>query len=662
MQAVVEGFLSQSAKMDPLEKVRRWKRSLDGYISFRKAVILAMFVFAFILYVGPSIFSWLFSSSTSRRYVAPRSCLEERLLNLYKSDLTHLNGHISHSTSLPYGDSNYLMYVGNGHFGIVTESHESTLKIKLNGPQDVLSADVRFKPLVKVKQDNDFARGQVAQKSSGTVLSYVKGVSHSVECYSDGGEHRRHGADPEFSVSQKIYAHRAIPQVLVQEIKLFNPTSSDKLFNFERIGIANWDSAKSHQKRIEHGDGGKQYVVVTGTVKSNHEASSHYTIFPSASKKEQHSLAVIIAPKLDDNVVVKSGQTHTMTILTSIVYSKAMSKEKLNDINKEDLEEEAVNAIIRAVGLSTDQLRNQHEGIWNTLWTTGFGISHSMAESAINGAQINATMYYVLSQSPTPLHSLETSSERKNELQGHLAYLEGCYGSLPTLHETKNLWKSLHSLQEVNSVVHYWFLNLEVNGCHKLLKAGADGVVQAMVLSFAGLKFRQYHLELDADPKDLHRDYQMRRVSYGNATHLNISISIQADNKAILEVTLDRKEQDYFACDAGCLDPPVKLSGTEVKQFPVKLTDPVTAVLYITADYAHMQNLRHTIHVKEVMHAPAHEHHVIALHKHGNKLGGLPAIFWFSIGFLILVFHIFLFKLIWQEYCASTSQEKFRTR
>ena len=49
MQAVVEGFLSQSAKMDPLERVRRWKRSLDGYISFRKAVLLAMFVFAFIL-------------------------------------------------------------------------------------------------------------------------------------------------------------------------------------------------------------------------------------------------------------------------------------------------------------------------------------------------------------------------------------------------------------------------------------------------------------------------------------------------------------------------------------------------------------------------------------------------------------------------------------
>ena len=603
MQAVVEGFLSQSAKMDPLERVRRWKRSLDGYISFRKAVLLAMFVFAFILYVGPSIFSWLFSSSTSRHYVTPKSCIEDKLINLYRQDLSHLNGHIIHSPLLP-NDSDYLSYVGNGHFGIVTDSHEATFKIKLSGQQNVLGADVRFKPLVKVKQDNDFARGQAADISSASVLSYTKGISHSVECYSEGGFTKKGIiSDPEFSISQQIYAHRAIPQVLVQEIKLSNPTSTDKLFNLERIGITNWSSAKSHSKRIEHGDGGKQYVVVTGKVLSNPtESSSQFSIFPSASRKEQYSLATIVAPKLDDNVIVKSGETHSLTVLTSIVYSESMVPDKLTQINKEDLEEEAVNAILQAVGLSSEQLRTQHKSVWNELWTTGFGISHSMAESAVNGAKINATMYYVLSQSPTPLHSLQTTPDRKVELKGYLAYLEGCYGNLPTLHETKNLWKSLRSLQDVNSVVQYWFLNLEVNGCHNLIKAGADGVVQAMVLSFAGLKFRQNHLELDSDPKDLHRDYQMRRVSYGNATHLNISISIQSDNKAIIEVTLDRKDKDYFACDAGCLDPPVKLSAMEVTRFPVKLTDPVTAVLYITADYAHMQNLRHTIHVKEVAH------------------------------------------------------------
>ena len=140
-----------------------------------------------------------------------------------------------------------------------------------------------------------------------------------------------------------------------------------------------------------------------------------------------------------------------------------------------------------------------------------------------------------------------------------------------------------------------------LQGCHQLVKAGADGVIQAMVLSFAGLAFRQQHLELNSHPKDLHRDYIMRRVGYGNATHLNISVIVGNDNKAVLSVALDRRNKDYFACDAGCLDPPVQLSTIPIK-FPVKLTDPVTAVLYITSDYQHMQELKHTIHVKEVVH------------------------------------------------------------
>ena len=52
--------------MDPIEKARRWKRSLDGYITFRKAFFIALIVFGFILYVGPSIFSWLFGTKPQR--------------------------------------------------------------------------------------------------------------------------------------------------------------------------------------------------------------------------------------------------------------------------------------------------------------------------------------------------------------------------------------------------------------------------------------------------------------------------------------------------------------------------------------------------------------------------------------------------------------------
>lgn len=87
---------------------------------------------------------------------------------------------------------------------------------------------------------------------------------------------------------------------------------------------------------------------------------------------------------------------------------------------------------------------------------------------------------------------------------------------------------------------------------------------------------------------------------YGNATHLNISVSVGEDNKATLAVAVDRSDKDYYACDAGCLDTPVEL-GPSKKFFPVKQTEPSTAVLYITSDKRHVEELRLSIHVHEVV-------------------------------------------------------------
>lgn len=58
--------------------------------------------------------------------------------------------------------------------------------------------------------------------------------------------------------------------------------------------------------------------------------------------------------------------------------------------------------------------------------------------------------------------------------------------------------------------------------------------------------------------------------------------------------------------------------------------------------------------------APAHDHHVMALHKHGHELGGLPTFFWVSICFLIIVFHLFLCKLIISEYWDQKDRVKVR--
>jgi len=90
-----------------------------------------------------------------------------------------------------------------------------------------------------------------------------------------------------------------------------------------------------------------------------------------------------------------------------------------------------------------------------------------------------------------------------------------------------------------------------------------------------------------------------RRISYGNLTHVNISVTVGEDNRAILGVALDKSDSVYFGCDAGCLDAPVPLSQTYTN-FPVKLTKPLTAILYITSDHQHMQDLRNALHVHEV--------------------------------------------------------------
>lgn len=74
------------------------------------------------------------------------------------------------------------------------------------------------------------------------------------------------------------------------------------------------------------------------------------------------------------------------------------------------------------------RLYESHLSTWRQLWNMGLSISNSLATDAINGDQINATMYYAMSQTPyIPL-------QQRSELQRVLLYSEGCYGGLHTLY------------------------------------------------------------------------------------------------------------------------------------------------------------------------------------------------------------------------------------
>lgn len=78
--------------------------------------------------------------------------------------------------------------------------------------------------------------------------------------------------------------------------------------------------------------------------------------------------------------------------------------------------------------------------------------------------------------------------------------------------KAENLWRNMKTIDELNSLVSSWLLTLEKQGCHNLIKAGASGVIQAMVLSFGGFRFSNQHLEFNIHPKYLHRDYFYRYV------------------------------------------------------------------------------------------------------------------------------------------------------
>ncbi|EAT46446.1 AAEL002386-PA [Aedes aegypti] len=619
-----------SPKFDVSEFTRRLKRTFDGNISYRKLFALLFVVAVFLLYIGPSFLRWLFGSDEPIKDHTGR-CMDDRLTPFYLQQLEY-NVNIRHQPIFPQ-EYDAVPYVGNGMFGLEIQA-DANLHI-FRGR--ALLQPVNFHPIVSV------AAGGMGTHREATVVEYLSGVVHRFQCFSEG-----------YFVSYQYYAHRTMPSVLVQEIQITN--TKNQLVDVELVvpRISDWPTAVTRSVKLQHGSTILEYQVITGLI----------DVVSTGNDDKRIRVVCIVARKMPRVLTLKKRGTTKLELLLTINYSDAIPRDKYA-VYKETIEQQTIDAMNKVLQAAEHGEHNayyafkrDHIKVWNSLWETGFHISTSKAENTLNGNDINATMYAVISQSRAYEYEVSSTVQKKQDIERALTYAEGCYDSYHTL-QAENLWKKTSNLEDLNGVVASWMLTLEKQGCHNLIKAGASGIVQAMVLSFGGFRFSNQHLELNIHPKYLHRDYDFRRLNYGNMTHVNVSIAVREDNKAVLFVALDRSDGNYYACDAGCLDPPVQL-GPSKTIFPVKLTEPLTSILYITSDKIHMEDLRHALHVKEVVEAPAHEHHVIALHKHGHSLGALPTLFWVSICVIIVVFHVFLCKLIVKEYCEPP--DKFRYR
>jgi hypothetical protein len=606
----------------------------DSLTRTKKLLISIVVLLVILVYIWPSWLSfgkipnqellmphrWL--SATARPLDQSDICLESKLQQ-YSRDADTLDVIINHSPLLPH-EKYYFPFVGNGYIASAVSS-SCHLYIKNNNGQTI-SNPVHFFPIVDISLEG-------FHSSEAHVIHLLDGVVHRIQCF-------LLQTDACVTVKSTVYAHRTRPSCLVQELRIHNPTDHSVTLEVRQVGVSGWSDAKIINSRITTGRSTNlEYTLVSGTA----SVSSHL------------SYAVVIAyVKQPESITVKANSIWSTSVVTFVSYEVGSTAGIQNKIQQ--LVVTVQKEFAEVMNIETKALRLNHSAVWTGLWSSGFRISYSMANGALNGDKINMTMYNVLSHASSPIFELKRPESEKLELERLLYFPDRCYEGHHTLQNVK-MWPDFNKIEDVFESASMWLLTLEKQGCATMLQAGADGVLQAMMLSCGGLKFTNHHLEFGTHPRDLHRDYYFRRINYGNDTHVNISVQVGDDNKAALYVSLDRNNRSYYACDAGCLDSPEPLS-REVCRLPVKLTDPVTPILYITADKQHMEQLKHTIHVRQIIEAPPHEQHVMVLHKHGHNFGGLPMLFWGTIGLLIFVFHLFLFKLIYNEYCSGSESSQ----
>lgn len=125
--------------------------------------------------------------------------------------------------------SNVLIhFVGNGMVGAETKP-DSPLYIK---SEKVLSLAVPFQPITGV-----FLPGadRSDHQREASVLQFVNGLAHKIQCIPYGSAC--------LTVTHQIYAHRTISSLLVQDIKITNPTDEDVVLSLERGGLSKWHTS-----------------------------------------------------------------------------------------------------------------------------------------------------------------------------------------------------------------------------------------------------------------------------------------------------------------------------------------------------------------------------------------------------------------------------------
>ncbi|KAK1899239.1 putative protein KIAA2013 like [Dissostichus eleginoides] len=483
-----------------------------------------------------------------------------------------------------------------------------------------------YSPRVNVHLEGNRAEVQA------TMLWFRKGAVLSVRCASPT---ESQSARDCVSIREEFIAHRSRPNVFLQRIHINNP--SDRTVSLD-VSSDNLPSGSKFSTSVEKLED-REIMLSSGRV---------------PVENNRMVLVVVVTKKLSSRIQVPAKVEHTENILSVVWTSEPIETSKLEETFSA-LREGAKKELGELLRASLEELVADHQQAWMDLFISGVEMRKITDSHTPSSRTVNTTLYYILSSSPAPLLDRRLSGEERVRLESSLNYADHCFSGHATMH-AENLWpERVSSAAQILQLVTLWTLTLQKRGCKVLVAAGAHGNMQAMALSFGGLQFTENHLQFQADPDVLHNSYALRGIHY-NQDLISLAVLLDAEGKPFLHVSVKQQEQPVklYACEAGCLNEPVELT-SEVKghTFPVMVTQPITPLLYISTDLRHLQDLRHTLHLKAIL---AHEEHM------ANRYPGLPFLFWFSVASLITLFHLFLFKLIYNEYCGPGAKPLFRSK
>ncbi|XP_061591586.1 uncharacterized protein KIAA2013 homolog [Cololabis saira] len=510
---------------------------------------------------------------------------------------------------------------GNGH--ILMDVEQNRLWVASSSqPGSAPVHQTEYSPRVSIQLEERRAEAQAR------MLWFRKGSVLSVRCVS-------HSSRDCVTVREEFMAHRSRANVLLQRVHINNPSDRDVALDVSTGSSSFGTKFSSSVEKVDD----REITLSSGRVQV---------------ENGRMVLVVVVTKKLSPRIQVPAKSDYKDNILSVVWTSDPIESSKLEEtfITLRDGAKKELEELLR---VSVEDLVTDHQQAWADLFISGVEMRRITDSHTPSSRTVNTTLYYILSSSTAPLLDRRLSGEERARLESSLNYADHCFSGHATMH-AENLWpERVSSTAQILQLVTLWTLTLQKRGCKVLVAAGAHGAMQGMVLSFGGLQFTENHLQFQADPDVLHNSYALRGIHY-NQDLINLAVLLDAEGKPFLHVSVKQQEKPVklYACEAGCLNEPVELT-SEIKghTFPVMVTQPITPLLYISTDLRHLQDLRHTLHLKAIL---AHEEHM------ANRYPGLPFIFWFSVASLITLFHLFLFKLIYNEYCGPGAKPLFRSK